>query len=125
AYRAALERYTELKAAEQQQILQSEGTGRELVERQLRVTIEAQFATEDRRTCAVLAAAVELGDSDAAVADRARRDLASYTQSLATLIERGQADGSITATQPAERLAQMLHAMVNGLQVTGRLSEDD
>jgi AcrR family transcriptional regulator len=125
AYLAALERYTELKSDAQRAILAAEGTGRELVERLLRDTIAAQFATADRRACAVLAAAVEIGDRDAQVAERARRDLAAYAQVLTLLIERGQADGSITASQPAEQLARMLHAMINGLQVSGRVASDD
>ncbi len=124
-YLAAIERYSELRAREQIDYVEAAGTGRELVERILRETIAVQFANPDRRPCAVLAAAVELGDSDERVADHARRDMAGFAAALTALIERGQVDGSIQADRPAADLARVLHAMVNGLQVAGRVTKDD
>lgn len=124
-YAAALERYAELKYAQQGAYVDGEGSGRELVERLLRDTIAEQFASPDRRTCAVLAAAVELGSRDQIVAELARKNLAGFAEMVTVLIERGQIDGSITSTLPAADLARMLHAMINGLQAFGRVAEDD
>jgi len=124
-YRAALQRYDENGRARGALLLDADGSGRELVERMLRDTIAAQRDAADRRACMVLAASVEVGSSDPDVATMARRNLDGYHATLTRLIERGQADGSIGTNVDAAELASLLHAMVNGLQIVGRVSEDD
>jgi AcrR family transcriptional regulator len=124
-FQVALQRYDEARRSTSQQYLDAERTGRELVEQLLRDTIRIQFETPDHRICMVLAASVEIGRQDAAIAELARRNLAGFAAVLTRLIERGQRDGSISCRLPAADLAGMLHAMTNGLQVLGRVSTDD
>lgn len=124
-FAAALNRYDETQTADRAQHLAAEGSGREILERLLRETISIQFSTEDRRICMVLAASVELGRSDEQVADLARHNLAAFADTVTRVIERGQCDGTLRSDLPAADLARMLHAMLNGLQIVGRISADD
>jgi AcrR family transcriptional regulator len=124
-YQAALRRYDDNGRGRAERFLEAEGTGRELVEAMLRDTIEQQREAADRRTCMVLAASVEIGGSDPQIAELARQNLDRYAATLTALIERGKADGSITSTIASAELAGMLHAMINGLQVVGRVHTDD
>ncbi|GAB3920446.1 TetR family transcriptional regulator [Microlunatus endophyticus] len=123
-YQAALQRYDDTGRGRAERFLAAEGTGREVVEAMLRDTIEQQRDAADRRTCMVLAASVELGDDDPQIAELARQNLDRYTATLTALIERGKADGSITSTIGSAELAGMLHAMINGLQIAGRVHTD-
>ena len=78
----------------------------------------------DRRGCMVINAAVELGETDQDVAELSRANLDAFREVLAELIARGQDDGSITSTTPAADLATVVHATLNGLQVSARVSTD-
>lgn len=124
-YAAALTRYDERMCAERSGCLEHTGTGRELLEELLRDSVQRQFATADRRTCLALAASMELGAEDPEIAAIARHNLQNFTDTITELIERGQCDGSITSELPAADLARMVHAMLSGLQVVGRVADDD
>ncbi|HEY9294721.1 MAG TPA: TetR/AcrR family transcriptional regulator [Microlunatus sp.] len=124
-FRTALARYGETQDRNRAEFVCGAGTGREQLEALLRETIRLQFETPDHRPCLVLSASVELGRSDDEIADLARRNLNAFAQTITELIERGQCDGSITSRVPAADLAAMLHAMVNGLQIRGRVCDDD
>lgn len=123
-FRTALQRYDENGRSRSESLVEAAGTGRELVERMLRDTVAVQREVPDRRTCMVLAASVEVGNRDPRVAELARQNLDGYRGTLTRLIERGQHDGSITNHAEAAELARVLHAMINGLQIVGRVSED-
>ncbi|SDS52294.1 TetR/AcrR family transcriptional regulator [Microlunatus soli] len=124
-FAAALSRYDETQTADRAHHLDDDDTGREILERLLRETIAIQFRTDDHRTCMVLAASVELGRSDEQIAELARHNLAAFADTITRIIERGQCDGTLRSDLAAGDLARMLHAMLNGLQIVGRVSEDD
>lgn len=124
-FSAALSRYDQTQTADRATYIDGDGTGAELLERLLRQTITLQFETEDHRVCMVLAASVELGRSDNEIAELARNNLAAFAETVTRVIERGQHDGSLRADLPAAELAGLLHAMLNGLQIVGRISADD
>lgn len=121
-YRRSLARYGEVKDGERQSYLDRAGTGRELVAALLTDVLTDQRDDQGRRSCLVVNALVEVGDSDEGVAELARSNLVAMGGLLAELIARGQADGSITASTPAAELADVVHATLNGLQVAGRLN---
>lgn len=124
-YRRSLERYQEVKGLERTHYLGLEGTGREALERLLLDVVAEQQASAERRTCLVINAAVELGTSDEQVARLARANLAEFEDVLTGLVARGQDDGSITSPLPARSLAAVIHAALNGAQVSGRVADDD
>lgn len=123
-FRTALQHYDESGRARSAELLDDDASGRELVERMLRQSIEEQHRTPDRRPCMALAASVEIGNSDPEIAELVQQNLEGYAGTLTRLIERGQADGSIGNRMPAADLARMLHAMINGLQISGRVTTD-
>ena len=124
-FRTALARYADTQTRQREQFADGDGTGRDQLEALLRETIRLQFETPDHRTCLVLSASVELGRSDDEIAELARDNLDAFAETLTELVERGQCDGSIGNRQPAADLAAMLHAIVNGLQIRGRVCDDD
>ena len=123
-YKRSLERYGELKHVERGGYLAREGTGREVLTALLADVLGGQCDDPDRRGCMVINAAVELGETDQDVAELSRANLDAFREVLAELIARGQDDGSITSTTPAADLATVVHATLNGLQVSARVSTD-
>lgn len=121
-YREVLRRYGERKGEQRDAYLERTGTGRDLVERLLTDVLAEQRSTDDRRTCLVIHAAVEVGSADEGIAAMARHDLSQFRELLAELIARGQADGSIASEAPAHELASVVHATINGLQVAERVA---
>ncbi|MDN5851446.1 MAG: TetR family transcriptional regulator [Actinomycetia bacterium] len=124
-YQSALRRYDEQKSAQRDAYLDTEGTGREKLERLLGDVLREQWESDERRICLVVNAAVEIGTSDEAVAALARRNLEAFRDMLAQLIAEGQRDGSIAATVPARDLAGVVHAALNGLQIADRVATSD
>ncbi|KNX38594.1 TetR/AcrR family transcriptional regulator [Luteipulveratus halotolerans] len=123
-YRRSLRRYGEIKGVERSGYLEREGSGRELLTAMLTDVLGGQCDDPDRRGCMIINAAVELGESDDEVAALSRANLEEFRDVLAALIARGQDDGSITATTPAIDLATVVHATLNGLQVSARVATD-
>lgn len=124
-YRRALGRYGELRRAEREDCLEGSGTGRAKLQALLLDVLRAQETSPDRRTCLAVHAAVEVGGADEQVADLVRRNFAGFQGIITELIARGQADGSIPTSEPAARLASVVHATLNGLQVRSRVAPDD
>ncbi|WP_029137727.1 TetR/AcrR family transcriptional regulator [Nakamurella lactea] len=122
-YRTSLRRYAELKDAERRCFLDQGGTGRERLTALLTQVLAGQQEFDDRRSCLMVNAAVEIGRSDADVAALARKGLADFRGLLGELIAAGQRDGSLRADRPAAELAVIVHATLNGLQVAGRVAE--
>lgn len=124
-YRQSLQRYAQLKDAERGRFLDQPGTGRERLAALLGEVLAQQQAFDDRRSCLIVNAAVELGRSDQQVAALTRNGLADFRDLLTQLIAAGQDDGSLRADRPAADLAVIVHATLNGLQVAGRVTDLD
>ena len=124
-YQNALRRYGELKRTQRAAYLDADGTARERLEHLLGDVVREQWASDERRMCLVVNAAVEVGSADADVAALARRNLDEFRDMLAQLIAQGQSEGSITATAPPQELAAVVHAALNGVQVADRVATDD
>ncbi|NHN56296.1 TetR/AcrR family transcriptional regulator [Calidifontibacter sp. DB0510] len=123
-YRRSLQRYDQVKAAERNDYLDRPGTGREVLTALLADVLGLQCDDPDRRSCMAINAAVEIGDNDPQVAALSRASFDGFQEMLATLIARGQDDGSITSTVPAAELATVVHTTLIGLQVRARVSTD-
>ncbi len=124
-YLRSLERYRDITTEERSGFREMAGTGRSVLEQLLLEVVATQQETDDRRTCLVINAAVELGTSNEEVAELTRGNLADFQRLIADLVERGQNDGSIASTLTATALAAVIHATINGVQVAGRIASDD
>lgn len=123
-YRQSLQRYASIKDEERRRYLERPGSGRERLTALLTDVLAGQQQFEDRRSCLVLNASVELGRTDEVVARLARKSLRAFRNLLAELIAAGQLDSSIRSDRPAVELANVAHATINGLQVSGRAGTD-
>lgn len=123
-YLQAILRYASEKQGQRTELLAAEADGRTLVAAILAAVLDEQWSDDDRRTCLMINACVEIGASD----DEVRRALASnaedFRRMITVAVRRGQLDGSIRATAPADRLAAVLAAAVDGLQVRSRIDPD-
>lgn len=123
-YLQAILRYANEKQGQRTELLAAEADGRTLVAAILAAVLDEQWSDDDRRTCLMINACVEIGASD----DEVRRALASnaedFRRMITVAVRRGQLDGSIRATAPADRLAAVLAAAVDGLQVRSRIDPD-
>ena len=95
-------------------MLQDERPARQAIERFLRRFLKPHA---NPRGCMVCNEAVELAPHDPLVAKRIALHLERVEAILTRTIERGQADGSITARSSARALARFLVMSWNGLQV--------
>ncbi|MDF0531844.1 TetR/AcrR family transcriptional regulator [Tsukamurella sp. 8F] len=123
-YRRCMTRYGDQKELDRRAALEGPGSGRELLEQLLAETLADQRATPDLRGCLVINAAVEIGPSEADIARMARDNLRAFQELLASLIRRGQEDGSIADDATPDELAAVVHAAINGLQVSARVDGD-
>ncbi|GAC70924.1 TetR/AcrR family transcriptional regulator [Gordonia soli] len=121
-YRESLTRYGEIKQDSRDVYVSTPGTGLEVVRRVAVDMLTEQFDTADRRGCLVINAAVEMGTSDDGVAAAARVNLTGFDDMLTDIVTRGQDDGSIRADRGARELAELVHAVINGLQVAARVA---
>lgn len=123
-YLRAILRYASEKQGQRADLLAAELDGRALVSAILSAVLDEQWGDADRRTCLMINACVEIGSSD----DEVRRALASnaedFRRMITEAVRRGQLDGSIRASAPADRLAAVLAAAVDGLQVRSRIDLD-
>ncbi len=123
-YLRAILRYASEKQGQRTELLAAEVDGRTLVAAILASVLDEQWSDDDRRTCLMINACVEIGASD----DEVRRALASnaedFRRMITEAVRRGQLDGSIHTSAPADRLAAVLAAAVDGLQVRSRIDLD-
>jgi len=69
--------------------------------------------------CLLLRQSIESRDDDPEVRERVHADFAELVAAFRQTIARGQADGSIGCTQPAEQLAQSLAVSIIGMMALG------
>ncbi len=123
-YLASLDTYASDNESRREEVLSQDLDGREALRIFMTTTLDGQWADEQRRVCLMINASVEVGPTDEAVLDALRGNAANFRNCLHQLVLRGQRDGSITSTQPADVLAFTLHASLDGLQVQGRLARE-
>lgn len=121
---SALRRYIKAKQAQRATIIATGGTGRALLERLMATALDEQWSDTGRRSCLMINASMELGRNDEEIADLLDANARDFAAVLARLIQRGQDDGSLTNPTPADALAALVHAALDGLQVRGRIAPD-
>ncbi|MGC8477211.1 MAG: TetR/AcrR family transcriptional regulator [Acetobacteraceae bacterium] len=116
---AALDHYLTQVAAERMAPLEQDGPALAAIGAFLRGLIEAS-GSAPRLGCLLTNSLTECGPHDLAVAERLLHSLAQVEAALAATIRRGQAEGSIGATDSPEALAGLLLTMAQGLRVLSR-----
>jgi TetR/AcrR family transcriptional regulator, transcriptional repressor for nem operon len=117
---AAFDRYTKLRNAELQQLLDAEMTGLDKLRAMLRFYAAASHGIEGQRGCLVVGSAVELATFDAEMAACVTAALRRVEALLRDLVRRGQSDGSIRSGIDADATACTLLCMLQGLRVIGK-----
>jgi TetR/AcrR family transcriptional regulator, transcriptional repressor for nem operon len=117
---AAFDRYTNLRHARLQQLLEVEVTGFDKVRATLAFYAESSHGIEGRRGCLVVGSATELTTFDSEMAGRVAIALRYVETSLRNLIRLGQSDGSIPSGIDADACARVLVCLLQGFRVIGK-----
>jgi AcrR family transcriptional regulator len=118
---AAFERYTELRNAQLQSLLDAERTGFDKLRAVLRFYAEASQGVEGRRGCLVAGSAVELATFDAEMASRVTDALRRIERLMRDLIRLGQEDGSVSSEIDVDAMACVLLSLLQGFRVVGKV----
>ena len=99
----------------------SNGSGREALERIFAGVIDMSTCAGVRRGCFSVNSTNELAPHDAEVRKRLRMNTQQKEMTIAAVIRRGAADGSLRKNLDPEVTASYVTTVMNGLQVRGKL----
>ena len=117
---AAFDRYTDLRNAKLQQLLDAESKGLDKLRAMLRFYAEASHGIEGRRGCLVVGSAIGLATFDSEMAARVTAALRRVETLLRDLIRLGQSDGSVPSKIDADASACALMCLLQGLRVIAK-----
>lgn len=120
-----LEHYREKTASAMWQRLEEAPTGRAFVEVTLRRAAEERRANGGPRGCLMLNTATEFGHRDPEVTSQVQAGLRAFREVFEEAVRRGQADGSVTASQSPEQLAAYLVAGMGGVRTLVKGGESE
>ncbi len=83
--------------------------------------VQRSVHDRDRKGCLVVNSALELAPHDAEFQGRIAETLKRIEAFFLACVQRGQADGSVTSSQPAAGLAQHLLSVLMGVRVLARV----
>ena len=96
-------------------------SGREAIERYLSGVVGMSTGKGVRRGCLAVNASIELGPHDSEVRNRLRRFSREKERTLAAIVRRGSADGSLRKDLDPRATARHIITLTDGLQVRGKL----
>jgi TetR/AcrR family transcriptional repressor of nem operon len=117
---AAFDRYTDLRNAKLQQLLEAEANGRDKLRAMLGFYAEASHDIEGRRGCLVAVSATEFSTLDAKTAVRVTVALQRVETLLRDLIRLGLSDGSMAPGIDVDVAACTLLCLLQGFRVIGK-----
>ncbi|WP_375509168.1 TetR/AcrR family transcriptional regulator [uncultured Caballeronia sp.] len=117
---AAFDRYTTMRNARLQQLLEVEVTVFNKVRATLDFYAESSHGIEGRRGCLVVGGAAALATFDSEMAGRVTTALRHVETSLRNLVRLGQSDGSIPSRIDADACARVLACLLQGFRVIGK-----
>ncbi|WP_420113941.1 TetR/AcrR family transcriptional regulator [Pseudactinotalea sp.] len=123
-YLLALERYSNDRAAERAELTEAAGSGADALRGFMRAVLDTQWQDPDRRACLGINGCIETGPHDGEITRALERGAVDFHETIAALVARGQLDGSIDDRRTASELAWLIHTMLDGLQVRGRVHPD-
>lgn len=120
-YRKALDRYRQTHQAGLCTLLTTDQPAIEVLQTLFDQTIQATVDDPDHKGCFMVNSAIELAPHDPEVAKVVADNQRVFEETLATLIERGQHEGTITRGHSAPNLARFVFNTINGLKVLGKV----
>jgi TetR/AcrR family transcriptional repressor of nem operon len=117
----ALDSYLSSANAGLSEAAASSGSGREALEKIFSGVIGMSTCTGVRRGCFSVNSTIELAPHDADVRNRLRRNTRQKEKTIAAVVSRGIADGSLRKDLDPEVTASYVTSVMNGLQVRGKL----
>ncbi|MBI3899907.1 MAG: TetR/AcrR family transcriptional regulator [Gammaproteobacteria bacterium] len=119
---AALDHESTQRRAELMEAIDAVRTGREKLHRALMFYADMSCGTNGQRGCLVVGTAVELATFDPEIAERVVGLMKRREKLLVDLIQRGQADGSVSKAIDVKATARFLLCLFHGLRVVGKTS---
>ncbi len=123
-YRKALDRYRQTHQAGLCTLLTTDQPAIDILQTLFDQTIAATVDDPDHKGCFMVNSAIELAPHDPAVVQVVADNQRVFEQNLTQLIERGQREGNIRATFPADHLARFVFNTLNGLKVLGKVQPE-
>jgi TetR/AcrR family transcriptional repressor of nem operon len=117
----ALDSYLSQANAGLKEAATSSDTGRQALEKIFAGVIEMSTGAGVRRGCFSVNTSVELAPHDADVRNRLRKNTRQKEKTIAGILSRGIADGSLRESLNPEISASFVTTVLNGLQVRGKL----
>lgn len=117
------ERYIAVRNADLRERLSAFPTGRERVAELLQFYLDSASEIEGRRGCLVVGSTVELQTLDEELSHLVRQAVLRNLAFLMSLIQQGQADGSIASHLDADTTAGLLLCIAFGMRVVGKIQD--
>lgn len=123
-YLRAIERYSADRATERSGFAERAESGAAALGAFMRAVLDDQWRDPDRRACLGINACIEIGPHDGEITRALERNAAEFDETITVLLVRGQGDGTIDDRRTPTELAWLIHTMLDGLQVRGRVHAD-
>lgn len=119
-FRAAFERYNDIRNGQIKRLLEMDKTGREKIRELISLYVESSHGEKGRQGCLVVGSAVELSTLERSSAKYVEDALARLQKTIETLIRMGQADGSIPQSVEVTAASRFILCLLQGLRVIGK-----
>lgn len=119
-YRRALDHYVRQSVHERVGRLEAGLPPRDAIRAFFDEIVERSAGDPHHRGCMLVNAALEVGADDADLRDAVASELAFIEAFFRRCIAAGQADGTVTSSQPADALARLLLSVLLGIRVLAR-----
>jgi TetR/AcrR family transcriptional regulator, transcriptional repressor for nem operon len=124
-YVRALERYRQTHQGGLCQLLEQPHPAPDLLTDLFDNTVREALGDPDHKGCFMVNAAIELAPHDPAVSQIVADNQRAFEQRIQAVVERGQADGTLTARHSAADLARFIFNTINGIKVLSKAGPDE
>jgi TetR/AcrR family transcriptional regulator, transcriptional repressor for nem operon len=119
-FRAAFDRYNDVRNKQLRQILEADKTGREKIRDLVTLYVDSSHGETGRQGCLIVGGAVELSTLEAGSAKYVEDALARLEKLISDLIRAGKSDGSISEALDVKATARFILCLLQGLRLVGK-----